>query len=163
MKTYKRQLRKAKKLREERKAQGLCPHCGKPSPPGKIYCDKFQQIIKNSPYRKSERYKLKRTGYKNKNLSQKRKNAERRQLIQDHYGNKCVCCGETIPEFLTIDHINRDGKEHRKSVGQLKMYQWIIENNFPTDLQLLCMNCNWGSRLTGICPHKKIPLNSISL
>lgn len=32
----------------------------------------------------------------------------------DIYGNKCVCCGETNWQFLTIDHINNDGKKTKK-------------------------------------------------
>jgi hypothetical protein len=36
-----------------------------------------------------------------------------------HYnGNppRCACCGETEERFLTIDHINNDGAEHRRKV-----------------------------------------------
>ena len=33
--------------------------------------------------------------------------------VLDHYGRACSCCGETEPAFLTIDHVNNDGAEHR--------------------------------------------------
>lgn len=73
------------------------------------------------------------------------------------YGGKCSCCGETNYGFLSIDHINRDGKadraKHRNRFGQL--YSWLKENDYPRDrYRLMCMNCNWGSRHTGTCPHK---------
>ena len=78
--------------------------------------------------------------------------------VFEHYGNKCNCCGETTPKFLTIDHINNDGNRHRKLTGRdtgSGMYTWIVSNNFPEYLQILCWNCNCGkSQNNGICPHK---------
>lgn len=68
-----------------------------------------------------------------------------------HYSkdsNKVVCndCGETIIEFLALDHIDNTGGKHRKlitnSAGS-NMYKWIIKNNYPLIFQVLCHNCNW--------------------
>lgn len=78
------------------------------------------------------------------------------------YGNKCMCCEEGIQEFLSIDHINNDGAEHRRSLFSGKagstpqLYAWLKRNGFPKEnFQLLCMNCNHAkSRCGGICPHK---------
>lgn len=72
------------------------------------------------------------------------------------YGNKCACCGETEEKFLGIDHVNNDGAAHRKKVkNPTKRMKMIIEDNFPSDFQLLCHNCNLGRYLNnGICPHK---------
>jgi len=65
----------------------------------------------------------------------------------------CVCCGVTGLKFLTIDHINNDGKLDRMPGS--KFYNWIIENNYPSNLQVLCWNCNMGKNLNnGKCPHK---------
>jgi len=76
-------------------------------------------------------------------------------------GYICACCGETQPKFLSLDHINNDGAEHRRQVagmnagGGKKIYSWLIANNFPPGFQILCMNCNWGkARNGGVCPHK---------
>lgn len=78
---------------------------------------------------------------------------EYRDLIYDHYGNKCSCCGESTKAFLTIDHINGDGGEDRKASGN--MYKRIVEAGFPDTLRLLCFNCNCGrERNGGICPHE---------
>lgn len=82
-----------------------------------------------------------------------------KDLVYSHYGYKCSCskCPETDPAFLTIDHINNDGCKQRKVNNHhrgFSFYRWIIKNNFPPDLQTLCMNCNWGkNRNNGICPH----------
>ena len=99
----------------------------------------------------------------------KQKNKERDKIRRDkikydiinHYGGKCACCGEDTKEFLSIDHINNDGGRHRKSlhscykVGGSSFYQWIKNNHFPKDLQILCFNCNCGKQVNGgICPHK---------
>lgn len=87
----------------------------------------------------------------------KRYNERKRAQVLDHYGRRCVCCGESIDRFLTIDHINCDGVHRRKEHGSgLDFYRWIIKNNFPSDLQTLCFNCNLGRALNnGTCPHKE--------
>lgn len=74
-----------------------------------------------------------------------------------HYGNECVCCGEKQPEFLTMDHINDDGAEHRKEInskGGTHFYSWLIKNDFPEFVQILCMNCNCAKQWYGRCPHE---------
>ena len=78
-----------------------------------------------------------------------------------HYGGnppQCACCGERHIEFLTIDHINNDGAKHRKETGNGdRFYRWLVKNNFPDGLQVLCWNCNCGKRInSGICPHKEV-------
>jgi hypothetical protein len=75
------------------------------------------------------------------------------------YGNKCQCCGETIPEFLTLDHVKNDGKEHREALGHSGrghgFYLWLKRQGYPKEIvQLLCMNCNWAKGVFGKCPHK---------
>jgi hypothetical protein len=78
-----------------------------------------------------------------------------KMMVFEHYGKHCVCCKETIEEFLTIDHINKNGKEHRESVGSgAAFYKWIVDNNYPSDLRILCMNCNYGERRRACCPHQ---------
>jgi 5-methylcytosine-specific restriction endonuclease McrA len=76
------------------------------------------------------------------------------------YGGKCICCGEKSFEFLTIDHINKNGAEEKRKLkisGANQMYAWLKRNNYPKDnYQLLCYNCNSASFIYGECPHKKI-------
>lgn len=72
-----------------------------------------------------------------------------------HYGNKCQCCGEGERIFLTVDHVNGDGAEHRKISSIRSMAQWLVKNNFPLGYQILCYNCNCGkARNEGVCPHE---------
>lgn len=74
--------------------------------------------------------------------------------ILEAYGPVCVCCGETIPEFLVPDHINGGGCQHLKRRGVQGIYLDIIREGFPKDkYQILCMNCNWGKSVYGACPH----------
>lgn len=79
-----------------------------------------------------------------------------RQKVFDYFGNKCACCGETEPKFLTIDHINGGGNVQRKKLGKsgFVMYKWLIKNNFPDGFQLLCYNCNCAKGFFGECPHQ---------
>lgn len=68
-----------------------------------------------------------------------------KQTVLTHYGNgKCACvnCGFDDIRALSIDHINNDGAKQRKS-GVLRIYNWLVENNYPEGYQTLCMNCQW--------------------
>ena len=74
-------------------------------------------------------------------------------------GFRCACCGETEPMFLTLDHINNDGAEHRRLVGGKggsSFFAWLRQKKFPPGFQVLCRNCNWGKHANGgVCPHQK--------
>ncbi len=75
-----------------------------------------------------------------------------------YYGGNppaCQCCGESILEFLCIDHINGGGNEHRREVGVgLMFYRWLINSGYPEGFRVLCHNCNWARRYSGKCPHE---------
>ncbi len=82
---------------------------------------------------------------------------ELKEKVYSAYGNACACCGETQPEFLTLDHVNNDGNIHRKEMGgQAESFlKWIIANEYPRTVQILCWNCQWGKvKNHGICPHQ---------
>jgi hypothetical protein len=92
--------------------------------------------------------------------------------IVNHYTSgkmACQCCGVSGLKFLTIDHIDGSGKYWRTIIGNQVLgkdgrirpairpadfYRWIIKNNYPTNLQILCYNCNCAKGKYGICPHK---------
>lgn len=59
--------------------------------------------------------------------------------------------------FLTIDHIDNRGAEHRRTIGTGgdALVRWLKKNNFPPGFQILCWNCQWGKRIVGTCPHQK--------
>jgi hypothetical protein len=83
-----------------------------------------------------------------------------RERVLQHYGCRCICCGETQKEFLAVDHIDGGGLDHRNEIGVGRngtaFYSWIIKNNFPSSLQLLCHNCNLAKGFYGECPHRSL-------
>ena len=54
----------------------------------------------------------------------------------------CRWCGQCDLDVLTLDHINDNGSQHRKELGNKNIYRWLIENDYPAGLQVLCFNCN---------------------
>ena len=77
---------------------------------------------------------------------------KQRQRVLEHYGESCACCGEYEHGFLSIDHINGGGRQHRKEIHG-NLYQWLIKNKFPEGFQTLCHNCNMGKGIYRVCPH----------
>lgn len=88
--------------------------------------------------------------------------AERRQLdkiaaFEAYGGPFCKCCNEATQIFLSIDHIDNNGGEHRKGDGK-NLYRWLRAHKYPPGFQVLCFNCNRGKYLNGgICPHQVEP------
>ena len=79
-----------------------------------------------------------------------------RNTVFRAYGNKCFCCNESTSEFLTIEHLQGHGRQHKKKLGgQSYFYPWLIKNNFPKEFTILCMNCNFAKGIHGGCPHEK--------
>ena len=93
-----------------------------------------------------------------------RENIKLETLYRYSYGTmECACCGETIIGFLTIDHINNNGAEHRRKLfgkkfnrlGGYAFYAWLKRHGYPEGYQVMCYNCNCGrDKNNGICPHK---------
>lgn len=76
-------------------------------------------------------------------LRKKTRNEQRMQIVAA-YGGKCNQCGFDDYRALVIDHVNNNGNEERKSglKHPNEFYRHIIKNNFPSDYQILCANCN---------------------
>lgn len=156
-------------LRRKRSQLGLCMTCGKcPPATGRKRCAKCLETIKASVKRKREKWKengqcIRCGGESNWEKHCPKCRARQvafmrqyRHRVFDAYGGyKCACCGETEYEFLTIDHVNNDGAQHRSRVGSRGIYRDIVKQGFPAGpYQVLCMNCNWGKRRHGVCPHQ---------
>lgn len=97
---------------------------------------------------------------KRKAADQKRYLRRARLKCLHYYGGnhpKCACCNEDTIEFLTIDHINNDGAKFKKENPSWanRIPQWLVKNDFPTGIQVLCYNCNNAKRSYGICPHQR--------
>ena len=92
----------------------------------------------------------------------RRMNAKCRDDVFAAYGGyKCSCCGENEPMFLSIDHVNNDGAEERRSGkyhgSGTAFYQWLRKNGYPSGYQVLCMNCQVGKHKNGgVCPHQTV-------
>lgn len=78
-----------------------------------------------------------------------------KERVFSHYGTFCQCCGESRLVFLALDHLQDNGAEERRQVGQAgqRFYLWLQRNNFPPGYQVLCHNCNYAKSHGG-CPHR---------
>ena len=74
------------------------------------------------------------------------------------YGGICVCCGESEPDFLALDHINGGGRQHRRKAGNggQGFLLWLKRNDYPDELRVLCHNCNMACGMRGVCPHQRV-------
>ena len=81
----------------------------------------------------------------------------RMELI-NAYGGMCSCCGENEIRFLTLEHLNKDGKAHRAAVGgSTGVYYDLRKRGYPKEgYTILCANCNFSESLGTPCPHKLI-------
>jgi hypothetical protein len=79
--------------------------------------------------------------------------------VISYYSNgtmKCICCGESHIEFLTINHDKGGGNKHRKLIHRLGdgFWRWLRKNNYPKGYSVMCYNCNCCIGHNGYCPHK---------
>lgn len=82
---------------------------------------------------------------------------EYKAMVVAHYGGKCVCCGDDHFKFMTIEHLNNDGAEQRRTKHPKQGYlwwKWIVDNGYPDDLTVMCFNCNHAKGVYGRCPHE---------
>lgn len=121
------------------RAKGLCGSCGSPSPES-ARCDR----CKEREYKAAQKPSRKHKAYLCHNKWLKAK----RDILFQHYGAKCVWCGCTVREFLTFDHVNDDGAEHRRNMTGTAYYTSIIKAGFPPSIQVLCFNCNCSKQFS---------------
>jgi hypothetical protein len=69
------------------------------------------------------------------------------------YGDRCACCHEDELWFLTIEHINHDGRRHRELVSNV--YRDLRDRGWPKNgFTILCWNCQMATRYRKPCPHE---------
>jgi hypothetical protein len=96
-----------------------------------------------------------------------RRKSCRRRIREEfiaEYGGRCVCCGESEPKFLCLDHVDGDGAKHRKELSPNRgtrggaataLLEDLKRRGWPKDkYQLLCYNCNNAKAHYGTCPHQ---------
>jgi hypothetical protein len=95
----------------------------------------------------------------------RRKIWEERLEVLNAYGGKCVCCGETRPEFLALDHILGGGNKERKTgITGVRLIRKLKREGYPAGkIQILCHNCNLSIGFYGYCPHKEPDLDFLEL
>jgi hypothetical protein len=78
--------------------------------------------------------------------SMRRQHAAHRDVVFDHYGRACACCGSEVKP--TIDHVDGGGRAHRAQIGHGSgnLYRWLVANDFPDGFQALCYPCNRSKR-----------------
>lgn len=70
-----------------------------------------------------------------------------------HYGpDGRLCCNwescEVVdPDMLTIDHVNNDGAEDRRSRGGKEIYRSLLARGYPEGYQTLCHNHQWKKEM----------------
>lgn len=125
--------------------------------------ERRRELNRNWILNNPERYKSSKWKYRDR---------IKREILT-HYSTKdypvCKRCGFLDVDCLVLDHINDDGARHRKEIGVngrdaaiakggTRMYEAIHrlgEDNYPTDLQVLCANCNTKKQITKVQSHRK--------
>lgn len=107
-------------------------------------------------YSKTQAYHKQYRALYKKELATKKQNDANRAKFDGikHYGGKCSCpgCGESIFEFLTLEHLNGRDKSKIRRTGK---FAWLEARRagWPKDLTVLCFNCNCAKGAYGSCPH----------
>lgn len=73
-----------------------------------------------------------------------------RELVLDHYGRACACCGSA--DRLQVDHIDGHGRRHRQAEpGAKDICLWLVRHDFPPGFQILCWACNQSKQDGSSC------------
>lgn len=149
----------AKPIRAVNTARGLCAACyarWRRNQPDR--CRACGGLLGDEPIRDSKSGSVHERCLRNR----RQRWGQYRIRVLEGYGGCCACCGESDPRFLTIDHVDGNGAEHRRDLGTGSNRVWlqIIREGFPEGYQCLCYNCNCGRAINGgVCPHHD-PLES---
>jgi len=108
--------------------------------------------------------KLHHGRYRDKdNARSKRWQITLRNLLHENLGEVCNCCGMKGRPFLTLDHINNDGRVDGYKGGRDILLQARDSGWDKTKYQILCYNCNYAKRNNkGTCPHKFVSIDTVN-
>ena len=70
-----------------------------------------------------------------------------KEKVFNLYGRKCVICGFEDIRALTLDHVNNNGAEERKIIGERGVYRRALNEKYKSEYQILCMNCQFIKRV----------------
>lgn len=142
---------------DKQKATGGCQDCAAPAATGKARCAECTENRRAYMKARAANPEIK---LRIAAVQKRHKDKLRNQAVAI-LGSACVCCGETLTEFLTLDHKNDDGANHRKEKGSKAfgtgLYRLIIiDPVIRAMFQLLCWNCNCAKGIHGLCPHERL-------
>ena len=91
-------------------------------------------------------------------------NARRRKRVFDlkqemisAYGGCCACCNESEIRFLTLEHVNGGGNEHRRKFSKAsRTWLDLKRRGWPEGHIILCWNCQMAKTHYKVCPHKEV-------
>ena len=144
---------RAKQLR----ASGICVDCQAPAEPGSSRC---------TACKGTHRARYHANAAKHQSTAKERRQRLKLAAMHAYGGPSCACCGTEHMEFLTIDHADGKGAEHRRQLQQeagwsyknasmcgSHFYQWLQRHGYPPGFRVLCFNCNFSLGHFGYCPH----------
>lgn len=103
-------------------------------------------VLKGKTERKRRKSEL-RKNKDNKTTWLNYKQLIRRKVLNHYCGGTPHCmatgCKVSCVEILELDHIFDNGGEHKREIGRgLQYLHWLIRNNFPAIIKVLCPNCH---------------------
>ena len=131
-----------------------CPVCREASRRySKRYWDKLPPE-KRAERAQAARERQRRDPAKARAALRRYRDKKRREAFR-RYGDACACCGEQTELFLQLHHLEGDGNEHRRAVGNGSAY-WVpfSKDDAPENMQVLCANCHLAVTRVGTCPHQ---------
>jgi hypothetical protein len=146
---------KSAKLRDDANIAGTgCFKCR----PTKTKLTEYQKFERKATAK--EYNKMWRIENKEKIANDKREyNKQLKIDFLNAYGNKCSCCGELEPKFLTLEHLKGRNETDKRPSGKkmtgTRMYMKAKKLGYPDYYTILCFNCNSAKGLFGFCPHTK--------
>jgi hypothetical protein len=120
----------------------------------KNYRDTHKKQIQERMRKYRQRPEIKKLLRKNANNFHKKT----KKIVIEHYTKgkmRCELCPEDVWEIFELHHPQLDGKKHRENTNGkagMKFYRWIIKNNFPYEITVLCPSCHAKEHLR---LHKK--------
>lgn len=152
--------------RQSFKDRGMCSNCGI-RPPGETQkCEECREKFKISSRvsgKKNQKTRQEKARLKlldpiereKINACAKQRRKKLRSEILDLLGGKCVCCGETNKIYLQVDHLNKDGKQHRALCNNdtYTLFKDIKKNPSRFELRVLCASCHFAFTQGEQCQH----------
>lgn len=132
---------------ERRASEGKCLHCEEKPAKGRKSCQFHLDYAKS--YSKTRT----KSQIEKRNARQRDTNFQTRVEALERYGGCCTCCGETLFELLTLDHIDKSGAKFRKEFGSGSLAPKLKRMGWPNNIRVLCWNCNAAIGMYGKCPH----------